>query len=71
MRMMMFFWVSALCRLIGRCQYFGETLSIFTAEVTMLESGEICIGLVEGKAEGVGQSGTTSLTVPLQPYINP
>jgi hypothetical protein len=24
-RMMMFFWVLAPCRLVGRCQHFGET----------------------------------------------
>jgi hypothetical protein len=31
-RMMMFFWVLAPCGHVGRCQRFGETLSIFRAE---------------------------------------
>jgi uncharacterized protein YodC (DUF2158 family) len=33
-----------------------DTVSIFTAEVVMLESGGIYMGLEEGKAEGMGQS---------------
>jgi hypothetical protein len=42
--MMMFFWVMAPCRLVGRCQHFGETyVSIFRAEVAMLVSGGIYI----------------------------
>jgi hypothetical protein len=35
-----------------------HSVSIFRAEVAMLESGEIYIGLEEVMAEGVGQSGT-------------
>jgi hypothetical protein len=35
-----------------------HTVSIFRAEVVMLGSGGIYVGLKEGKAEGVGQSQT-------------
>jgi hypothetical protein len=35
-----------------------HTVSIFRAEVEMLGSGGIYVGLEEGKSEGVGQSGT-------------
>jgi hypothetical protein len=37
-----------------------HTVSIFRTEVAMLGSGGIYIGLEEGKAEGVGQSGMRS-----------
>jgi hypothetical protein len=35
-----------------------HTVSIFRAKVAVLGSGGIYMGLEEGKAEGVGQSGT-------------
>jgi hypothetical protein len=35
-----------------------HTVSIFRAEAALLGSGGTYIGLEEGKAEGVGQSGT-------------
>jgi hypothetical protein len=38
----------------------NHTVSVFKAEVAMLGSGGIYIGLHEGKAEGVDQSGTTN-----------
>jgi hypothetical protein len=38
-----------------------HTVSIFRAEMAMLGSGGICIGLEEGKVEGVGQSGTRNV----------
>jgi hypothetical protein len=56
---MMIFWVLAPYRLVGRCLLSEkQSVSIFRAELAMLRSGGIYIGAVEGKAEGVGQSGT-------------
>jgi hypothetical protein len=55
---MLSFWVLTPCRLVGRCQRFGDKHCLhLQAEVAMLESGGIYVGLEEGKAEGVGQSG--------------
>jgi hypothetical protein len=52
-----FFWVLVPCILGGRCQRFGKhTVSIFRAEVAMLGSGRIYIGLKEWKAGGMGKS---------------
>jgi hypothetical protein len=53
--MMIFFWVLAPCRLVGSA-YVSEkhTVSIFRAEVAMLGSGWMYIGLEEGKTEEVG-----------------
>jgi hypothetical protein len=38
-----------------------HTVSVFRAEMEMLGSGGIYIGLEEGKTDGVGQSGTERL----------
>jgi hypothetical protein len=56
--MMTILWVLAPRRLAGRCQHFGETYSLhLKAEVAVLRTGRIYLGLEGGKAEGVGQSG--------------
>jgi hypothetical protein len=49
---MLFLWVLVPYRL----DLEEHTVSIFRNKVAMLGSGEIYIGLEEGKAEGVGQS---------------
>jgi hypothetical protein len=55
----MMFWLLAPCRLVSRCQRLEKhAVSILMAEMEVLGSGGICIGLEEGKAEGLDQSGT-------------
>jgi hypothetical protein len=81
--MMMFFWVLASRRLVGRFQRFGEhTPSIFMADVAIMGRGGIYMGLEEGRLrewanQRRGVRGRRSLMVPLfqppffQTYINP
>jgi hypothetical protein len=38
-RMMMFFWVLAPCRSVGRCQRFGETMTTYTGNLLTILHG--------------------------------
>jgi hypothetical protein len=52
---MLIFWVLAPYRLVGKANVSKKySVTIFRAEVAMLGSGGIYVGLEEGKAEGVG-----------------
>jgi hypothetical protein len=55
----MFFWILAPCGLVCRRQCLGDILYPSSGlKFRELGSGGIYTGLEEGKAEGVGQSGT-------------